>query len=1409
MDSNATALTWGKRGLLGLMAVLLVTFGLRATGTAVARIDVQDGSVWLASPPMGMVMQVNAASDQVLSTVKVAEPGNELTVSQAGHSALVLDRSSGQLGRIDGATLDFTGDPIVDGPTGSLQMVGNQLGAYVLDSGRGTVLVLDPADRRVLHEVTVPQGRAQMRIDPAGKLWMLAQATGTVVRIDPDGHTAQAGAAPAEGNSSLVLVGDQPYVINPLNGRVVAIDQGSAKPGADSCLGVDSGDEVVATGSGDGSRALAVAADPGTGQLATADLEADACVGLQLTSAGQQLPVAYGEPVTAGDVAYIPVLDRGEVLIVDLAENRTLQTTQVVLVKGTRFELLVDDGNVWFNSLTTPEAGVLDRNGIKNIVSKYGEQGADGTGDSASVLGLDAEKGEGVDVDAATGKISTDRPAEGEGGTGTGTGTGADGSDTGPEGLDGLDATATAPKAAQIQILPSDPLAGTGPNAAPAPLPSGPSGAGSGPISGGSTLKPLPVGPSGGDNSGTQKPLPSPGQTPDTTPPQRLTPSFTFDVKVPQIGQQVRFIDTSQVPAGKPAVTSWTWDFGDGSPAATTSDLQHVFATAGSFLVRLTVSNGAETATSAATSIQVVDRSVPSPPVPEFSFSPVNPEVGQKIGFDGDTTVPPPNCCPVTEWRWDFGDGTAVQTGKATSHTYAKPGEYTVILTAFNSASPGTVTRRVVVVPEVLKPVASFSVTPKNPVEGQTVTFKDTSEGGVSERQWSVDGAQPEAALFTTTFAKAGAYPVKLTVKNAKGSDNTTTVVVVAAASRAPSITSGGVAPFSPEVGELTALSASADSGPTSWVWDYGDGTPLQTNNDTVTSRVAHSWSAPGIYESKAVARNPQGSSAPYVTRIVVRAKQPGERLDAGFTSKPSGSLGDAVGVGQAVQFTDTTKGGPAVRWEWDFGDGVTGQGQNPTHAYASAGLKVVNMAAYDAAGIGSVAQPHLLVVREADVPQADFSWNPNQPVAGQAVQFTNLSQNRPNAYRWDFGDSTDPVLGPTASPVHVFASAGTYQVTLIVARGGTQSAPRTQNIVVSAQAKAPPAAAFQVSEPDDQWVAGKPITFVNTTPGAVSAPVFTFSPGGDQTPGAGSQQVTYTPTAPGPLTVTMKVCWADDPGNCATAAARTLNVQPAAQPPNASFTVSPVHANGDPQTVRAGTDITFTASGPGTNTYTWTIDGLAATGQSVSHNFDQGGDVTVRLVARNSAGVVAESAKVLRVVVPTPPTAAFTAPDAYFQYAEVSFVDGSTGATSYQWNFGDGNTSTEASPKHVYATAGPFQVSLTVTNEFGPSDPVTKTITIQALSVPTPKIGVTGATLVSEGNYTATAGATLTFTDTVEPTAPAPLTSWQWTFGTDPVPVAARTVQRAFAPGVYPVRLQSANPAGNGATQQVSIVVT
>jgi PKD repeat protein len=86
----------------------------------------------------------------------------------------------------------------------------------------------------------------------------------------------------------------------------------------------------------------------------------------------------------------------------------------------------------------------------------------------------------------------------------------------------------------------------------------------------------------------------------------------------------------------------------------------------------------------------------------------------------------------------------------------------------------------------------------------------------------------------------------------------------------------------------------------------------------------------------------------------------------ASFTYAPSAPI-----TGSAVQFTDTSTGGP-TEWAWDFGDGGTSTEQNPSHAFSSAGTFTVSLTATNSAGSSS-ASMDVVVTLGAELTESYF----------------------------------------------------------------------------------------------------------------------------------------------------------------------------------------------------------------------------------------------------------------------------------------------------------------------------------------------------------------------------------------------------------------------------------------------------
>jgi PKD repeat protein len=141
--------------------------------------------------------------------------------------------------------------------------------------------------------------------------------------------------------------------------------------------------------------------------------------------------------------------------------------------------------------------------------------------------------------------------------------------------------------------------------------------------------------------------------------------------------------------------------------------------------------------------------------------------------------------------------------------------------------------------------------------------------------------------------------------------------------------------------------------------------------------------------------------------------------------------------------------------------------------------------------------------------------------------------------------------------------------------------------------------------------------------------------------------------------------------------------------------------------------EIDFTDNSSGDiSGWSWDFgDGNTSTEQNPSHTYSEAGTYTVSLTVTGDGGPDTETKTEYITVTVPPPDADFIADttSGYLQLT-VNFTDSSTGhISSWLWDFGDEQTSTEQNPTHTYTDAGTYTVSLTVTGDGG-TDTETKT---------------------------------------------------------------------------------------------------
>lgn len=1324
MRLNATAITWAQRGLLGLIVVALAGFGLRATGKAVDTLDLMDGMVWLSSRRNGTVVQASAAAQAVTARLEVADQSDEIVTVQDGPSALVLNRSTGQVGRADGVSLDWRAGESFPASGSELRLVSGGGAAFLVDGTQGKVHDLDSADLVVRRETSVEPGSVAALVGDGG-LWLLNRVRGDLSLIQSEGRVRSASGLELGDGSSLAMVGKRVFAVDPQRREVIEVDGESLRPRQRFCLGgISSTGAVISLGSESAAGvARVVTLVPQSGQVLITDLAADKCSVVEIRDgdpAGANSAGDYGQPVVSGDLLFVPISAKGEVIVVDLDQRRVRRTIKV-FPEGRRsedasagtIELIVDGSTVWFNDPTGSSAGIIDGNGIVAVLDKYVADGKDkaaaNAGDDQS-LGVDSDDsaGEGIDLEPDKGVEAPERNQPGVGGgpgRSDGVAGGSGGTKGGPD-RGGTGAGGGPGGQPEVIVSPGEvpnklPPAVVALPEAPAPSPNAELAEADGaPSVFDPKAVPLP-GPTGNNGPNSQNPASQPAPAPSptsTTEPQRLTSTFQFSSANVRVGEAVQFTERA---TGNP--TAWQWAFGDG----TTSDVRNprkAYLAPGSYPVLLTVRNGNAQAVSQPATINVVATTEDIAPAIALAPATATGEVGENLTFAGTVTAG-----KIVEWAWDWGDASS-GVGQTASHAWKAPGDYRVNLTGRDAQGrQASAAATVTVATKTLAPEASFTFAPTKVIRGEAVSFTDTSRNDPQSVVWKFGDGTPEikGPKVSHIYAQLGTFTVTQVVSNRKGESTAKRDLEVVEATERP-VARFQVSNARPRVGEEIVLTSNSTGNPTKFTWTFSD------NRERVGGRelesVIVSFPKAGEFTVQLTVENESGPSSTKPFVIVVAEVPVVRPLKADFTVRPGATAQEPAPVGTAIRFDDNSEG-RVLSWRWDMGDGTSATGPSVSHAYPRPGryevtLTVTNSDRSDSATkIVSVAGPAVEPLK------AEFAINPQQALQNEPVAFTDRSRNGPTSWQWDFGDGASST---ERNPTHAYAEPGIYTVSLVVANelGQRDRAP-VQRLLVRPGAKDPPVAKLDVTTPPAERIVGRAITFVDVSGGNVGTPRFTVD-GAVLIPTPGERSAQFTFTQPGKYTVQLRVCWVDDAQNCGTTET-VVDIAAAQQPPQAGFDIGPPNclAPGTADSVLVGCDVVFTStSSPETATLEWTIDGRVFTGSTVRPpSRTAAGDIAVVLRATNVAGVSTVT-KIVRYVLP-PPVVTIVAPTELIEAGKSVEFKGTADrdVTTWRWDFGDGTEGAGQSIQKTFAEPGTFVVTLTVT---GPGGRDTATLTVQ-----------------------------------------------------------------------------------------------
>jgi PKD repeat protein len=447
------------------------------------------------------------------------------------------------------------------------------------------------------------------------------------------------------------------------------------------------------------------------------------------------------------------------------------------------------------------------------------------------------------------------------------------------------------------------------------------------------------------------------------------------------------------------------------------------------------------------------------------------------------------------------------------------------------------------------------------------------------------------------------------------------------------------------------------------------------------------------------------------------------------------------------------------VTYEWSFGDGATGTGSIVDHTYAGPGTFTATLTVVDDRGLsGSVSRTfrvgaprdeivHLGTSKDSGnrstyqvtVPtnvrggdslllwvssnKSSVGQTPPSGVEDWTMIDTVLSNNNLRTTLWhkvaapgDEGQPVNVLLDETAkTEVALLAYGGTDATNPIDAAAGV---PET---VLRASHTTPQV----VASADDGWV-------VSYWADRTSSTETWQTPSGERVRytgvGIGPGRVSAIATDSGPANAGVKggiTATADTASRGATM--WTVALAPRGFAPEATAPVADLSVECEGLVCDFSAAGSVAGSAPITD-YVWSLgDGTNASGVEVSHSFAEGGNYSVSVTVTDADGLT--SVATTELTVATRPVAAFDVQcEALSCTFDGSASSGGAGELSYEWEFSDDTTLAGATVDKVFAAAGSYDVTLTVSDTLGEVGTATATVAVADAVDGIELVGVVGA---------------------------------------------------------------------------------
>jgi PKD repeat protein len=763
-------------------------------------------------------------------------------------------------------------------------------------------------------------------------------------------------------------------------------------------------------------------------------------------------------------------------------------------------------------------------------------------------------------------------------------------------------------------------------------------------------------------------------------------------------------IFTSNIVGGTGTYT-YQWKFGEGQTTTNNQNSQtHTYNIVGTYYPTLIVSD--TNSNIYTTTCEPSPVKITNPIIVSCSATPKNGTTPLGVTFTSQVTGGTKNYT----YTWNYGDGTTSNTQTGATHTYNNQGTYTTTLTIKDSnnniatANCGTITTTY-----PMQPITgTCNIDPTNGLTPLTVSFSVPVSGGMRPYTYtynyeSTKTSYNQGSLSTYTYMAAGTYNPTVIITDAVGTTKTLTCPTIKVNNQIPQLTA--TCNVNPKTGTKPLntqfnITATGGFGSYTYYWNFKDGTTQTTTQNIQT----HTYNNIGTYLATVNITDNSGKNIK-ITCPQITVTEIIKPFTVSCSANPiNGTAPLNVTLKATTQGETNNCANPTgcVKYEWNYGNGInaTTTINNTKYIYQNKGTYKPSVRAINEDGRIATAtcgiitvEPKCVTLEVTCVAKPISGYNPLD--VNFSVSVKEGSEIYPNYY-WDYGDSNTQYTVTSNTTTHRYTRAGTFSpFVAVIDSCGNVGTTYCQNIQVYDHVAIDMQCAVNPNSGNTPL-----IVTLNAIKNFDANVIYTYYYGDGTNTTTSQMNVSHVYNTG---TYTPRITAKNTNGNVGSVTCPQIKVEQQISEITATCNVNPKTGTTPLQT-------TFTSQvsgGTGSYTYTWNYgDGTTSnTQQTTTHTYNNQGTYLTQLTIKDAnnnqktitCGTITTTNPIpqLNATCNINSTNGLTPLITQFN----SIVTGGTGSYTYQWNYGNGQITTNNAQTvtYTYNNAGIYTTQLTV----------------------------------------------------------------------------------------------------------------